>query len=100
MHEYIVHRVVVRFHEQCQHFPCVHTRPNAKHVMNNAWVMVFWRFRVHPCATPVLQEDNAFQVSTRENGPSMRPLHGTWWADRWEAKKVMYARFDDASRMG
>ena len=43
------------------------------------------------------QEDNSFAVSTRESGPSARPLTGKWWGD-YEVKKVMFANKPDGSR--
>ena len=55
-------------------------------------------FGVACCSTLAEQEDNAFAVSQREHGPTARPLNGVWWADKWEAKKVLYARAPGGTR--
>jgi len=55
-------------------------------------------FGVACCSTLAEQEDNVFAVSQREFGPTARPLNGVWWADKWEAKKVLYARAPGATR--
>lgn len=39
----------------------------------------------------MLQDDNHFHVSAREGRGTRRNLVGKYWADQWEATKVMLA---------
>lgn len=43
------------------------------------------------------QEDGSFAVSTREYGPSARPLVGPWW-NQHKVVKVLYAKKPDGTR--